>query len=124
MTPARHSCLPLTTCLTLSSQKTTIGWIRHNNFDRSAKTQLLLDAAIESLRTKKPIKTIFPDPVSKGGTVSIAVPSNGLYTVTFTNTFTGKLISTSKVTSKNQMIAVKIPKFTGDIAFRAEAVLA
>jgi len=34
------------------------------------------------------------------------------------------LISTSKVTSKNQMIAVKIPKFTGDIAFRAEAVLA
>ncbi len=124
MTPVRQSCLPLTTCLTLSSEKTTIGWIRHNNFDRSAKTQLLLDAAIESLKTKKPIKTIFPDPVSKGGTVSLVVPSNGTYSVTFTNTFSGKVISTSKVTSENQKITVKIPKFTGDIAFRAEAVLA
>jgi hypothetical protein len=124
MAPARQSCLPLTTCMTLSSQKTTIGWIRHNNFDRSAKTQLLLDAAIEALRTKKPIKTNFPDPVSKGGTVSILVPSDGTYSITFTNTFTGKQISTTKVTSKNKKIAVKIPKFAGDIAFRAEAVLA
>jgi hypothetical protein len=83
-----------------------------------------LDAAIEALRTKKPIKTNFPDPVSKGGTVSILVPSDGTYSITFTNTFTGKQISTTKVTSKNKKIAVKIPKFAGDIAFRAEAVLA
>jgi hypothetical protein len=123
MTPARQSCLPLTTCLTLSSPKTTIGWIRHNNFDRSAKTQLLLDAAIESLRTKKPIKTVFPDPTSKGGTVSISVPANGSYEITFSNSFTGKIISTSKVVSKKQLLAVKVPRFTGDIAFRAEAVL-
>jgi hypothetical protein len=123
MTPARQSCLLLTTCLTLSSPKTTIGWIRHNNFDRSAKTQLLLDAAIESLRTKKPIKTNFPDPASKGGTVSIPVPANGTYTLTFYNTFTGKIISTSKVASIKQSLAMKIPKFTGDIAFRVEAVL-
>jgi hypothetical protein len=123
MNPARQSCLPLTTCLTLSSPKTTIGWIRHNNFDRSAKTQLLLDAAIESLRTKKPIKTNFPDPVSKGGTVSILVPTNGTYSLTFSNTFTGKTISTGNVNSKNKMIAMKVPRFTGDIAFRAEAVL-
>jgi hypothetical protein len=123
MTPARQSCLPLTTCLTLSSPKTTIGWIRHNNFDRSAKTQLLLDAAIESLRTKKPIKTKFSDPVSGGGTVSISVPTNGTYSLTFSNTFTGRIISTSKVVSKKQSLALKVPKFTGDIAFRAEAVL-
>jgi hypothetical protein len=123
MNPARQSCLPSTTCLTLSSPKTTIGWIRHNNFDRSAKTQLLLDAAIESLRTKKPIKTNFPDPVSKGGTVSILVPTNGTYSLTFSNTFTGKTISTGNVNSKNKMIAMKVPRFTGDIAFRAEAVL-
>jgi hypothetical protein len=123
MSPARQSCLLLTTCLTLSSPTTTIGWIRHNNYDRSAKTQLLLDAAIESLKTKKPIKTNFPDPVSKGGTLSIAVPANGTYSLTFSNTFTGKIISTSKVVSKKQLLAVKVPKFTGDIAFRAEAVL-
>jgi hypothetical protein len=124
MTPGRVSGIPLSSALTLTGATTTIGWIRHNNFDRSAKTQLLLDAAIASLKSKKPIQTVFPDPVSKGGNLSISVGANKAYTVTFYNTFTGKVLSSQKVNASNQKLSIKVPKFTGDIAFRAEAVLA
>jgi hypothetical protein len=117
------SGIPLASTLILSNATTTIGWIRHNYFDRSAKGQLLLDAAIEALKTKKPMKTTFPDPVVKGGNLSIPVAQDGQYTVTFINTFTGKSVSSAKVSSKALKIAVKVPKFTGDIAFRVEAVL-
>ena len=124
MVPGRASGIPLTTALTLTGTKSTIGWIRHNNFDRSAKTQLLLDAAIESLKTKKPIKTVFPDPVSKGGNLTVNVGSDASYKVTFYNTFTGKVLGSQNLVSKNQKLVIKVPKFTGDIAFRIEAVLA
>ena len=124
MVPGRGSGILLASALTLTSKDTTIGWVRHNNFDRSAKTQLLLDAAIASLKTKKPIKTVFPDPVSKGGKLTFNVGSDANYTITFYNSFTGKVIATQSGVSKNQMLTIKVPKFTGDIAFRAEAVLA
>ena len=124
MVPGRASGIPLTTALTLTGTKSTIGWIRHNNFDRSAKTQLLLDAAIESLKTKKPIKTVFPDPVSKGGNLTVNVGSDASYKVTYYNTFTGKVLGSQNLVSKNQKLVIKVPKFTGDIAFRVEAVLA
>jgi len=116
--------LPLATALTLSNSTTTIGWIRHNYFDRSAKGQLLLEAAITALKTKKPMKTTFPDPVFKGATISVPVSQNGTYEVTLMNTFTGKNVATMKATSKNLVVTLKVPKFTGDIAFRVEAVLA
>ena len=124
MTPGRASGIPLTTALTLTRVNTAIGWVRHNNFDRSAKTQLLLDAAIAALKTKKPIQTVFPDPVSKGGNLTVNVGSNATYTITFYNTFTGKVLGTQKAVASNQKLVIKVPKFTGDIAFRAEAVLA
>ena len=124
MVPGRGSGVLLASALTLTNANTTIGWVRHNNFDRSAKTQLLLDAAIASLKTKKPIKTVFPDPVSKGGNLTFTVGSDSAYNITFYNTFTGKVIATAKNVSKNLTLTIKVPKFTGDIAFRAEAVLA
>jgi len=124
MTPGRASGVPLATALTLTRVNATIGWVRHNNFDRSAKTQLLLDAAIAALKTKKPIQTVFPDPVSKGGNLTVNVGANTTYTITFYNTFTGKVLGTQKAVASNQKLVIKIPKFTGDIAFRAEAVLA
>ena len=124
MKPERVSGIPLTTVLTLTGSQVTIGWIRHDNFDRSAKTQLLLDAAIASLKTKKPIQTVFPDPISKGGNLTVSVEKNTSYEITFINTFTGKILSKQKIKSNNQKLIIKVPKFTGDIAFRAEAVLA
>ncbi len=123
MQQARASGIPLTSCLTLSSPTTTIGWIRHNNFDRSAKTQLILDAAIASLKSKKPIQTIFPDPVSNGGTIKVSVQKPGSFKVTFLNTFTGAILSRQNVTTTNSNVAIKAPKFKGDIAFRIDAVL-
>jgi hypothetical protein len=123
MTRARASGILLTSCLTLSNPTTTIGWIRHNNFDRSAKTLLLLDAAIASLKTKKPIQTVFPDPVSKGGTLKVAVQKAGSYKVTYLNTFTGAVVSSQQVATANTTVTIKVPKFKGDIAFRIEAVL-
>jgi len=115
--------IPSSTTLTLSDSSTTIGWIRHNNFDRSAKTQLLLEAAIESLRTKKAIKTVFPDPVSKGGNITIPITGTGLYSITFLNTFTGKDILKQKASASGGVLRIKIPKFTGDISFRADKVV-
>jgi hypothetical protein len=124
MQQARLSGIPLTTSLTLSNQKTTIGWIRNDNFDRSAKSQLLLDAAIAALKSKKKIQTVFPDPVSKGGNLVIPVSQAGSYTVVFMNTFTGAVVSQQTVSTKTTSVTIKVPKFTGDLAFRIEAVLA
>lgn len=123
MIQSRVSGIPLSSTLTLNNANTTIGWIRHNNFDRSAKTQLLLEAAIASLKTKKPIKTVFPDPKSNGGNLSIKIGKSGSFEVTYLNTFTGKIISKQKVVSTQETVVIKVPKFTGDIAFRIEAVI-
>ena len=115
--------IPTATTLTLSSANTTLAWIRHNNFDRSAKTQLLLEAAIESLRTKKKIKTVFPDPVSQGGIINMPVNGAGVYSISFLNTFTGKEILKQKATSTGNLLKVKVPKFTGDISVRVDKVI-
>jgi hypothetical protein len=123
MKPSRISGFPASSVLTLSSDKSVLGWIRHNNFDRSAKTQLLLDAAITALKTKKPIKTVFPDPVSKGGNLKVPVSKPGKYNVSFIHTFTGASIGKQVATTPNQLLSIKVPKFTGDLAFRIEAVL-
>lgn len=122
MTPGRVTGLPSTTTLTLANSQTALGWIRHNNFDRSAKTQLLLDAAISALKSKKKIQTKFPDPVSKGGKIAIPVSEPGNYQVKFINTFTGAQITTQQITSTGTSLFITIPKFTGDIAFRIERV--
>lgn len=111
------------TTLTLSDTNTVLGWVRHNNFDRSAKTQLLLEAAIESLKTKKKIKTTFADPTSKGGKIVVPVSTEGEYLVRTLHTFTGKVLSQKKVLAKNGSLSITIPKFTGDIAFRADRVV-
>lgn len=123
MVQNRVSGIPLSSTLTLSNTNSTIGWIRHNNFDRSAKTQLLLEAAVTSLRTKKPLKTIFPDPVSNGGNLTIKVGKAGNFEVVFYRTITGAVVSKQTVTSTKDTVVIKVPKFTGDIAFRIEAVI-
>ena len=123
MQPMRAYGIPLTTSLTLANQSTTIGWIRHNNFDRSAKTQLMLDAAILALKTKKKIQTVYPIPVSNGGNLVIPVAKAGSYKVVYMNTFTGSVVSQQSVSTKTTSVTIKVPKFTGDLAFRVEAVL-
>jgi hypothetical protein len=123
MKPSRGLSLPQTSLLTLSSQSTTLGWIRHNNFDRSAKTQQLLDAAILALKLKKKIQQTFPDPISNGGKINLSVEVDGTYNVVFLNTFTGKKISSQSITSNAKSLRLSVPKFTGDIAFRVERVI-
>lgn len=123
MTPDRLLGIPTSSILTLSNSDTTLVWIRHNNFDRSAKTQLLLDAAIESLRTKKKIKTTFSDPVSPGGVINLPIKSSGTYSVVFMNTFSGKELTRVKTTSNGNVLTVKVPKFTGDISIRIDKVI-
>lgn len=123
MKPNRISGIASATTLTLSNSNTVIGWVRHNNFDRSAKTQQLLDAAIAALKGKKKIQTTFPDPVSKGGKISLPVESNGTYIVRYLSSFTGREISSQKIQSIANSLQLSIPKFTGDIAFRVERVI-
>lgn len=122
MQMARIYGVTQTSILTLTSPESVIGWIRHNNFDRSAKTQLLLDAAIEALKTKKKINTNFPDPVSKGGTILVPVAQSGSYKVRFLNTFTGATIRVQTIKSDTATLKILVPKFTGDIAFRIDRV--
>jgi hypothetical protein len=123
MKPSRGISLPQSSLLTLSSKDTVLGWIRLNNFDRSAKTQQLLDAAILALKSKKKIQKTFPDPVSNGGKVNVAVDEDGKFNVTFYNTFTGAKISSQIIQSSGKSIRLTVPKFTGDVAFRVERVI-
>ena len=109
-----------TTALLLKSPEITLGWIRHDNYQLSAKAALLLEAAIKALKTKKPIQTKFADPVVKAESIKIPVSIAGNYVVKFMETKSGKAISTVKVSTSGTTLKVLVPKFTGDIAFRVE----
>ncbi|MEY3166137.1 MAG: hypothetical protein RLZZ291_654 [Actinomycetota bacterium] len=119
MTPSQISTLKSTSTLLLSDNQHVLGWIRHNDYDRSAKARLLLEAAIKSLKTKKPPQTKFPDPKSKGGKVSIPVVEDGSYQVLVSETKSGKQLKSYSIVSKDKKLSFAIPAFTGDIAFKA-----
>ncbi len=119
MTPSQISTLKSTSTLLLSDNQYVLGWIRHNDYDRSAKARLLLEAAIKSLKTKKPPQTKFPDPKSNGGKVSIPVVEDGSYQVLVSETKSGKQLKSYSIVSKDKKLSFVIPAFTGDIAFKA-----
>ena len=109
-----------TTALLLKSPDVTLGWIRHDDYQLSAKSSLLLQAAITALKTKKPMQTKFADPVVKATSIKIPVTVTGNYVIKFMETKSGKAISTVKVSTATQTLKFTVPKFTGDIAFRVE----
>ena len=120
MEPGEAFTLDKTSTLLLSDQRFVLGWIRLNDFDRSAKARLLLEASIKALKTKKPPQTKFPDPTSKGGKVTIPVKNSGTYQVQIMETKSGKILKQLTVASNSTSLIFTIPAFTGDIAFRAE----
>ena len=119
MQSSEISTLKSTSTLLLSDQVNVLGWIRHNDYDRSAKARLLLEAAIKSLKTKKPPQTKFPDPKSQGGKVSIPVQVNGKYQVIVLATKSGRTLKSYNLDSKDSKITFTIPAFVGDVAFKA-----
>ena len=106
----------------LQNDKTVIGWTRLDNYTLSAKNDYILKATIEALRTKKPVNKEFPTPVSKGGSISIPVITDGKYKVSVMKTLSGQVLSSSEINSAKQKISIKVPAFTGDISFKAEKV--
>jgi len=106
----------------LQNDKTVIGWTRLDNYTLSAKNDYILKATIEALRTKKPVNKEFPTPVSKGGSISIPVITDGKYKVSVMKTLSGQVLSSSEVNSAKQKISIKVPAFTGDISFKLEKV--
>jgi hypothetical protein len=119
MKSSEVSTFKSTSTLLLTDQNVVLGWIRHNDYDRSAKARLLLEAAIKSLKTKKPPQTKFPDPKVKSGKVSIPVEMDGAYVVTVMETKSGRILKNYTLNSKNQKISFVIPAFVGDVAFKA-----
>ena len=119
MQSSEISTLKSTSTLLLSDQTSVLGWIRHNDYDRSAKARLLLEAAIKSLKTKKPPQTKFPDPQSKGGKVTIPVQSNGKFEITVLETKSGRTLKSYILDSKDSKITFTVPAFVGDVAFKA-----
>lgn len=113
------STLDKTSTLLLTDSNFVLGWIRLNDYDRSAKARLLLEASIKALKTKKPPQTKFPDPQSKGGKITIPVKVDGSYTITVMATKSGKTLKSYTLTSKNQKLQFTVPAFTGDVAFKA-----
>jgi len=106
----------------LQNDKTVIGWTRLDNYTLSAKNDYILKATIEALRTKKPVNKEFPTPVSKGGSISIPVITDGKYKVSVMKTLSGQVLSSYEINSAKQKISIKVPAFTGDISFKVEKV--
>ena len=120
MTPDEILGPTRTTALILKSPEVTLGWIRHDDYQLSAKASLLLQAAITALKTKKPIQTKFSDPVVKAEAIKIPIANPGNYIIKFSETKSGKAISTVKASTTGKTLKFTVPKFTGDIAFRVE----
>lgn len=110
--------IPNTSTLLLQDEKYTLGWIRHNDYDRSAKTRLLLEASIKALKTGKKPKTEFPTPKVGSQIVKIPVLASGNYQVEFMETLTGKSLGNLNLATSTPTLQIKIPAFTGDIAFK------
>ena len=102
----------------LQDDRTTLGWIRHNDYDRSAKTRLLLEESIKALKTGKKPKTEFPPPKVKSESIKIPVPVAGNYRVEFMATLSGKSMGIANVSTASTSLQIRIPAFTGDIAFK------
>ena len=118
MKPITITGITNTSTLLLQDDSYTLGWIRHNDYDRSAKSRLLLAASIKALATGKKPQTEFPVPKVKSTSVKIPISIPGQYKVEFLQTLSGKNLGNLKSTTSNGFLTIKIPSFTGDIAFR------
>jgi hypothetical protein len=99
-----------------------LGWVRLDSYSLSGQAQLRLDAALAALKNHKKLQTVFPTPSSKGGSLSVNLPSTGNFKVTFTDSESGKLISSTMLRATATRATIKVPAFVGDITFQAERV--
>lgn len=118
MAPRTITGIANTSTLLLQDQLRTLGWIRHNNHDRSAKSKLLLEASIKALATGKKPQTEFPPPKVKSATIKVPVLAQGRYQIEILHTITGKVLNRTSAVSDNGHVVIRIPSFTGDVAFR------
>ena len=110
--------IPNTSTLLLQDENVTLGWIRHNDYDRSAKTRLLLEESIKALKTGKKPKTEFPPPKVKSQNIKIPVPTPGNYKVDFMETLSGRSLGSTTASTASTSLQIRIPDFTGDVAFK------
>jgi hypothetical protein len=106
----------------LQDQRNTIGWTRLDDYTLNAKSEYLLKATIEALRTKKPVKSNFPTPKSKGGSIKVPVLEDGNYNLEIMKTLSGQKVSTIKVLASKKIATIKLPQFVGDISFKLTKV--
>ena len=118
MAPRTITGIANTSTLLLQDQLRTLGWIRHNNHDRSAKSKLLLEASIKALATGKKPQTEFPPPKVKSATIKVPVLAQGRYQIEILHTITGRVLNRTSAVSDNGHVVIRIPSFTGDVAFR------
>ena len=118
MAPRTITGLANTSTLLLQDQLRTLGWIRHNNHDRSAKSKLLLEASIKALATGKKPQTEFPPPKVKSAKIKVPVLAQGRYQIEILHTITGRVLNRTSAVSDNGHVVIRIPSFTGDVAFR------
>jgi hypothetical protein len=118
MKPLSITGITRTSTLLLQDENFTLGWIRHDDYDRSAKSRLLLEASIKALATKKKPQTEFPPPKVKSASIKVPVIVDGTFSIEFMETLSGRIIATTKSISKNGSLTIKIPAFTGDVGFK------
>lgn len=116
--------LPNSRTFLLQNNSTTIGWTRLDNYTLTAKSEYLLKATIEALKTKKPVKKDFPTPTSKGGALKVPVLADGKYTLSIMKTLSGQILSTTTISAIKKKVSFKLPAFTGDISFKLSKVSA
>ena len=122
MKPGEAFGVEKSTALTLTDTDHILGWVRLDSYSLSGQAQLRLDAALAALKTHKKLQTVFPTPTSKGGALTVNLPSIGNFKLTFTDSETGKVISSTTMRATATRATIKVPAFVGDIAFRAERV--
>jgi len=122
MKPGEAFGVAKSTALILTDADHLLGWVRLDAYCLSGQAALRLDAALLALKTHKKLQTVFPTPTSKGGALTINLPSTGNFKLTFTDSESGKVISSTTLRASATRATIKVPAFTGDIAFRADRV--
>ena len=122
MKPGEAFGVAKSTALTLTDADHLLGWVRLDAYCLSGQAALRLDAALLALKTHKKLQTVFPTPTSKGGPLTVNLSSVGNFKLTFTDSETGKVISSTTLRATAARATIKVPAFTGDIAFRADRV--
>jgi hypothetical protein len=117
MQPMRFKGPKATISQALVGDRSSLVWIRHKNYSRSAKLKLFTAELIKALQENRKARQI-KDPVVAASVITIPVSGSGKYKVRIIDIGSGNMSKPLVKSTSTNKLKIKLPKFTGDISVK------